>query len=454
MIKKLLQGFLLLSFVAVAGGAAYNPSKPISDSNPAPSAIVVGDNPSLDAAGRFRESAPYGIFEDKRLYGLGTGIWEDVASGVSSVSTFNSNEATISLTVGTGANDYLYRQTRYFPYVSGKSQLIKITLIDGAGVANTAKRAGYFDDKNGMYFQQLGNTLSMCVRTSTSGSPVDTCYPQSAWNLDRLDGSCNATTSNCSATANPSGLTIDASKAELLVIDYLWQGVGRIRFGFQINGITYYVHQVLNANNISVPFIGTPSLPVRYEIRNVGTSAGGTMKQICVSVESEGGYTLPGYEFTAANAASSVSITTRAPVLAIRLANTFKGKENRKIVRILHSSYRAATNDAFCELVHMHFPVTAVGGTWLPVNNDSAVEYNTGLTSVTSAISHVIDDNYISAGTGNTSSSLSSALDWINYHGLLSQNAASTGSQMFVVFCTSMSNISLVSAELNWIEAE
>lgn len=417
-----------------------NKAQPLSLANSMP--IQGGDNASVDASGRFRQSAPYGLFEDTRTDGLGTMVWEDAASGVGATSTWNSSESTVTLSVGTGPSDYEYRQSRYINYMPGASQLARVTFVFGAGVTNTAQRAGLFDDNDGMYFQQLGTTLSLCVRSSTSGSAVDSCTPQSSWNIDHFDGT------------GPSGITLDVTKTQLLAIDYLWQGVGRIRFGFMIDGRLYYVHQVLNANHIAVPFVSTPTLPLRYEIRNVGTTTGGTMKQICSSVESEGGYLPPGFEFSASNGITPVSITTRAPVLAIRLQTSFAGKPNRRTLRLLGRKFRVVTNDAFCELVHVHFPYTTTGGTWTAVSPDSGAEYNVGLTSVTGAMTHVVESTFLSAGQGSFSGGLTTATDFLNNHDILNQNAASNNSQMFVEYCTSFAGTAGVAAELNWSEVK
>jgi hypothetical protein len=310
----------------------------------------------------------------------------------------------------------------------------------GAGVTNVIKRVGYFDNNDGLFLQQSGTALSVCVRTSTSGTPVDTCYAQSAWNVDKMDGT------------GSSKITFDATKAQLLNIDFLWQGVGRVRFGFNIGGRTYIVHQVLNSNVLAVPYIATPSLPVRYEIRNNGVSVGASMKQICVSVESEGGEQIPGLEYAVSNGIVSRAVTTRAPVLAIRLANTYDGKANRKAIKLIHHGYRAQTNDAYCELIHSHQVSSTTGGSWVAVDAESGVEYNTGITAVTAAMNHVIDTDYISTGSGQTTQAFAESLEYLNEHNVIWQNAASTQSSMFVVYCTAFSGTSNMSTELNWIE--
>jgi hypothetical protein len=74
----------------------------------------------------------------------------------------------------------------------------------------------------------------------------------------------------------------------LLVIDQEWLGVGRVRFGFNIEGINYYGHQYNPTNAFA--YTSTPRLPLCYGIK--GTPSGSTIstRQICCTSISEGGY--------------------------------------------------------------------------------------------------------------------------------------------------------------------
>ena len=66
----------------------------------------------------------------------------------------------------------------------------------------------------------------------------------------------------------------------------------------------------------------TASLPVRYEILNTGiTTSVSTMKQICVSIQSNGGYEKKVASDTMRmNSFKAVSSTTFVPLVSIRLA--------------------------------------------------------------------------------------------------------------------------------------
>jgi len=78
--------------------------------------------------------------------------------------------------------------------------------------------------------------------------------PQSAFNVDRLDGT------------GPSGMTLDLSRMQMYYIDYSWYGTGFIRFGVRgADGNVIYVHRVLNNNSQYLAYMRSGNLPGRYE---------------------------------------------------------------------------------------------------------------------------------------------------------------------------------------------
>jgi len=87
---------------------------------------------------------------------------------------------------------------------------------------------------------------------------VDTKIPQSAWNIDRMNGAGGVT--------NPSSFNLDLSKMQMFYIDYSWYGAGPIRWGFRgANGQVTYCHKLAN-NNINLEaYMRSGNLPARYE---------------------------------------------------------------------------------------------------------------------------------------------------------------------------------------------
>jgi hypothetical protein len=59
----------------------------------------------------------------------------------------------------------------------------------GGEKANVRQRVGYFDDNNGIFFQQTNGNKRWVIRSSVSGTPVDTEFAsQTDWNIDKLNG--------------------------------------------------------------------------------------------------------------------------------------------------------------------------------------------------------------------------------------------------------------------------
>jgi hypothetical protein len=109
-----------------------------------------------------------------------------------------------------------------------------------------------------------------------------------------------------------------------LFSEYEWLGVGSVVMGFVINGNPIIVHQFDNANVNNAVYITSATLPVRYEIENTGTTASSSsMKQVCVTVLSNGGYekkSVQGIARRTTTVAATVAGTIY-PLVSIRLAS-------------------------------------------------------------------------------------------------------------------------------------
>ena len=243
----------------------------------------------FDAFGRLRISNPVTLSDTQFEYTPRTWSvsqydqWERVLTGGGTV-THLPNDSACGLTVGVTSGDKVVSQQHIFNrYQPAKSQLIFTTALF-TPIANRRFRQGYFSARDGAFNQITNFTPSVVIRSSTSGSAIDTAIEQSKWNIDKFDGS------GAAGGLNPSGVKLDFSKAQIPFIDLQWLSLGTVRFGFEVNGISYYCHEAHNVNIISgSPYMRTANLPVRYEVENIGTVAStGTMKQICCAVVSEG----------------------------------------------------------------------------------------------------------------------------------------------------------------------
>lgn len=360
----------------------------------------------------------------------------------------------VILQVGASSGDEAIRAShRYIPYVPGKSQLITETFLFGTAVANLRRRSGYFDTFNGLYLEQNGTTdIAFVRRTKTSGSVVNNRTVQANWSEDTLDGSGDAN--------NPSGITLDLSKSQFLIIDFVWQSDGIIRWGFMIGGKIILCHEETFANLTTVAFMSTASLPVRHEITNLAATAGtNTMEEICSSVVSEGGEKLTGQGFTASTHVTPRTISSASgevPIFAVRLKSTFGSDSgpNRKTARFSNMSAMCTTNNAHFELRHVHGP-TAITATWTGVSPDSAIEYSSDISAVTGNPSHPIEQGFIVSGQAGKGSGENQVLaDELDQHRFITQNIDSDSSEMFAVYGASFTGNSDISTHLSWVEFE
>lgn len=263
---------------------------------------------NFDAFGRLRVSQPFTLFDSQNRYAADPSF--DTALTGSGTSTFLTNESAVSLAVTTASGDKVIRQTkRYFPYQPGKSLLVLSTFVMAAAKTGLRQRVGYFDANNGVFLQRNGAELSFIVRTYTSGSPSDTRkVAQSSWNGDKLDGS------------GASGITLDTTKAQIMFVDFEWLGAGSVRCGFIIDSQYITAHTFDNANEVSEVYTQTATLPLRLEIENTAaTASSSSMKQICSTVISEGGYEQTSIERVARRTTTLTGIgTSFVPLVSIR----------------------------------------------------------------------------------------------------------------------------------------
>ena len=279
--------------------------------------------------------------------------------------TFNTTQHLVDLTLGTASGQSIIRQSfQYHRYQPGKSQLVLCTGVLGAIKANVRKRVGYFDANNGLFLKVAGTYVAVVQRNNASDAAR---VVQASWNIDKMDGT------------GPSGVTIDWSRSQILAIDLEWLGVGAARFAMVVNGIIYPVHQFQNANVVTSTYMQTANLPIRYEITNTGTAASGTtLKQICCSVQSEGGFNPLGIGRVARTAAAGKSLNTGSlrPLISIRL----KSGDIRSQVVPAVASFTASSAQEYLVVLTVNGSLTSP--TWTSLGPNSIVEIDTAATAI------------------------------------------------------------------------
>jgi hypothetical protein len=345
---------------------------------------------ALDAFGRQRVSEPYTLFDSQSRYAADNQF--DVATTGTGTTSFLTNEAAVKMEVTSGGVGSVIRQSfRSFPYQPGKGLLVLATFVmDSSTSVNLTQQVGYYNDQNGLFFKRTGSTNSFVLRSYVTGSVSDArTVNQSSWNGDKLDGT------------GASGYTLDTSKAQILWMDFEWLGVGSVRCGFIINGEYIICHTFENANLIANVYMTTAILPVRYEIVTTTTAVAASMKSICCSVMSEGGFEQTSIDHVARRTTVLGTIgTTFLPLVSIRLASGRTGAvvlPNR--VQVL------PTTSQNYEVALIKNP-TLTGATFAAtVPSDTNVEFDVAATATTGGT--IVQTDYVSSsvsgGTGATS---------------------------------------------------
>lgn len=298
---------------------------------------VMMDGNSVDAFSRIRISEVSTLAQFKKTNRTEDKILMNEQITGTASKTHNRNESSITLRVE-AANSKIIRQSkRYISYQPGKSLMVLMTGVldsgksllstpeSGYNESDTISRIGYFDEYNGYFFKYVANgsgsgDVYIVERSYTSGSVVDNEIHQDYWNIDRLTG------------FEISDIIFDPTSDTILSFDIQWLGAGSVRVGVVMNNTVYYAHIFTHSGNRTTSYMGTATLPIRYELSSgsSGSNYNATMKEICATVISEGGYTpigiprsisLADHDDVPSNFICTVD-QTETPIIAVRLKQT------------------------------------------------------------------------------------------------------------------------------------
>ena len=277
-----------------------------------------------DVLGRLKVSVHQNVYEADFEYGTQPLRWEAIQIGSATVAQIPGSGG-VRMRVTNAKDDAIIRQSRpYHRYQPGKTMFMATGCQFGAATAGNVQRVGFFDDSNGVFFEQGIATstnpygMYVVVRTDAGGTIQET-----RWGLDQWNGDSNNINQ------------LDFTRIQMFWVEYAWYGAGATRFGFWIDGEPVIAHQIgwgnfnntINATGPQLqPWARTGNLPVRYEQRNITaiTLTTNDMYHYGVSVIVEGGrdeqrgftysYGLPNTVQTR----SVASATVRLPLLTIR----------------------------------------------------------------------------------------------------------------------------------------
>jgi len=238
--------------------------------------IAYSDSVNLDAFGRLRVSETTSLLELKYDQDKLPNQVDEVVSGSAS-STLDSTNACVIMSVS-NTDGYVIRQSKERAiYQPGKSQLCDFSFSDFELNSNVIKRVGYFSSTtaatydsqfDGFFLESNGVNNKISFQIWRTGTLILSAATDT-WDSSQIDPS-----------------TINWSKTNLMVVDFQWLGVGRVRFGMNLSGNTYIFSTNSGTNNLDDVYMTSPDQPIRYEIRSSGGT--GSFHQICSAVNDEG----------------------------------------------------------------------------------------------------------------------------------------------------------------------
>ena len=386
-----------------------------------------------DAFGRLRVSNPLTLFDSSHRY-RDNGLWNTLATN-GGTAVFSPNEGLVNLSVnGANGSQIIRETTKVFSYQPGKSLLVFNTFVMAPAQTGLRQRVGYYGIDNGIYIQLNDDILSFVERSIVTGSPTESIVPQAAWNADTMDGN------------GPSGITLDITKAQIFFMDIEWLGEGTVRLGFVIDGNFIVCHRFNHANLIASTYITTASLPLRYEISAGVAGIIATLKQVCSTVISEGGYELRG-----AQQAIGIPITaprslatagTYYPIISIKLNTSYL---DAVVILTALSIMGTATGIYNWQVIATG---TTTGGTWFSAGANSSVDYN--ITGTGFSGGRILASGFITS-TAQASVNLDILKEALFSFQLERNSFTGTPSEITLVVSAS-TNTELIYASMDWEE--
>lgn len=342
--------------------------------------IKYGDSANIDAFGRLRVSAQTNLIDIKHVLDKNPLFVSEVIGGGAS-SNLQKDFARVRMTTSTNG-DYVIRQSKLHPiYQPGKSQVLEASFSNFQLETNVIKRIGGFTSTtaatynsifDGFFIESNGVNNEISFQIHRSGTTIFSATSDT-WNSNEFDP-----------------LTINWENTQILFVDYQWLGVGRMRFGLNINGRIYYFAEHVCANNEPEVYMAVPNQPIRYEIRQLGIGSG-YLDMICSQASFEndtiGLYSSIGIPHSTTT--TLVNSGTKYPYIGYRLNPDSKSVTSQfSNLSILNTS-----NDNYLITIEFN-PTLSSTPTWTDATN-TPIQYSLGTGAATVTSSGYIISNLI-----------------------------------------------------------
>ena len=371
------------------------------------------------------------VFFNTFQYGKETDVWDERIVGIATA-THNVASSNVVMQVGSTTGSKIIRQTKnVMRYIPGRGATLAFAIRLDTPQVGIRRRFGLFDDNNGAYFEDNGGVYSYVIRSSTSGIVTETRVTRENWNGEKFDG--NGWT----------GVTADATKQQMISINYEWYGAGIVQFNWLMKNETIHSHTFDNSNTNPYVWCSTPFLPIRLEIENV-TGVAGThyMYQGSNSLIQEGEPEKLGTLVSQGNAITGTtmaSANTYYPILSLRL------KSNSLSGVVIPRSLQVSTNDNTNIFWRLIENPTLTGAVFTNhANSDAITQYDTTATSFTGG--KVLLSGFVVGGGGQSVIIDDKAQLQIGRSGI------GTISDIYTLVCASPNANKAALAVLNWLE--
>lgn len=383
------------------------------------------------ATNRVKTSDQQIVFFNTFQYTKDPQIWDEAITGTAT-SEFGEFDGGVVMRVNGEAGDQVVRQTRtVMQYIPGRQNELIMSVKYETPVTGIRRRAGIFNEQNGMFFEDNGGEYSVVIRRNTASGVEEDRVLREDWNIDKLDGT------------GPSGIVADAEKIQMLVIEYEWYGAGIVEFKYVIQNNSYPIHRFDHANISDTIYTNTPFLPVRFELTNVtGTAGTYQMQQGSTALRMEGGVGPLGREENVSTPFTGIRTTTAnalRPILSIRL------RPDRLQGVAIPLQFQAASLDNTALFYQVIRDTELTGADWNNVAGNSFCEFDYAATAHTGG--EVLQTGYISpTNQGEVFNFPSETILQ------LARNNLGTTAQTFTILAATVQGNKNVFASLSWVE--
>ena len=387
--------------------------------------------PQFSDNNRLKVSPFQTVFFNTFQYGKETDVWDESLVGVATA-THNPASSNVVMEVGSTAGSKVVRQTKQvMRYIPGRPATLAFAIRLEAPQVGIRRRFGLFNETDGAYFEDDGGTYSYVIRSSATGITTETRVTRENWNGEKFDGN------------GYTGVTADATKQQMISINYEWYGAGGVTFNWLMKNETIVSHEFENSNVNDLVWCRSPFLPIRVEIENV-TGVAGThyLYQGSNSLIQEGEPEKLGTLLSVSNAITGTTMplaNTFYPIISLRL------KSDQLQAVMLLRSLQAVTNDNTNVYWRLYEKSTLTGASWTDhPDPNSFMQYDTTATALTGGTT-LLSGFTIAGGASLVNVDDKAALQ-------IGRSGIGTISDTYTLACASPNTNKSALAVLNWIE--